>query len=66
MESNSYLQSSNTLNPIDLVMRSIFLDELTSFGIDSAEISIDSLLDSEVLKNIPIVKAVGALAKVSG
>jgi hypothetical protein len=65
MENNDYIQSPDTLHPIDTVMKSIFSDELGSLGIDIAETGIDSLLESEVLKNIPIVKTVGALAKVS-
>lgn len=65
MESNDYMQSPDILHPIDTVMKSIFLDEFSSIGIDIAETGIDSLLESEVLKNIPIVKTVGALAKVS-
>lgn len=59
------IESSNTLYPIDSVMKSVFLEEFTSLGIDIAETGIDSLLDSEILKNIPLVKAVQALAKVS-
>lgn len=46
-------------------MKSVFLDEFTSLGIDIAETGIDSLLDLEMFKNIPIVKSVQALAKVS-
>lgn len=65
MENNNYIQLPDTLHPVDTVMKSVFLDEFTSLGIDIAEMGIDSLLDSEVLKNIPIVKSVGAIAKVS-
>ncbi|MGI6728258.1 MAG: hypothetical protein ACOX4P_06895 [Anaerovoracaceae bacterium] len=65
MENNNYIQSSDIFHPIDSVMKSVFLEELSSIGIDIAETGIDSLLDSEVLKDIPIVKTVGALAKVS-
>lgn len=65
MENNNYIQSPDTLHPIDTVMKSVFLEEFSSIGIDIAEAGIDSLLDSEVLENIPIVKTVGAIAKVS-
>lgn len=65
MENNNYLESSNILHPIDSVIKSIFLNEFIPIGMDIAEIEIDSLLESEVLKNIPIVKTVYGLAKVS-
>lgn len=65
MENNNYLKSSNILHPIDTVMKSIFLSEFIPIGMDVAEIEIDSLLESEMLKNIPIVKTVYGLAKVS-
>lgn len=65
MENNNYSESPNMLHPIDSVMQSIFLDEFIPIGMDVAEIGIDSLLESEVLKNIPIVKTVYGLAKVS-
>ena len=65
MENNNYLESSNIIHPIDTVTKSIFLDEFIPIGMDVAEIGIDSLLESEVLKNIPIVKTVHDLAKVS-
>lgn len=55
----------NNLGPIDSIAKSIFLKEFIPIGIEAAEISIDSLLESEVLKNIPIVKTVLGLAKVS-
>lgn len=65
MKNNDYILSPDTLYPIDAVMKSTFLDEFSSPGIDIAEMGIDSLLESEALKNIPIVKTVEALAKVS-
>ncbi|BDB03638.1 hypothetical protein CBOS2020_37120 (plasmid) [Clostridium botulinum] len=53
------------MHPIDAVMKSIYLDEAKSIGIDIAENGIDSLVESELLKNIPIVKTVYPITKVS-
>lgn len=65
MRNNDYLELDNTTYPIDLVVRSIFAEEFTPIGVDIVEVGIDSLLESETLKNIPIVQTVLGLAKVS-
>lgn len=62
---NDYLGLANTIHPIDAVVRSVFMEEFTDIGIDIIDTSIDSFLESEILKNIPIVKTVASLAKVS-
>ncbi|NLI90606.1 MAG: hypothetical protein GX366_09475 [Epulopiscium sp.] len=65
MANNDYLGLANTIHPIDAVVRSVFMEEFTDIGIDIIDTSIDSFLESEILKNIPIVKTVASLAKVS-
>ncbi|WP_434302260.1 hypothetical protein [Clostridium botulinum] len=55
----------DSLYPIDAVMKSIYLDEAKSIGIDIAENGIDSLFESELLKDIPIVKMVHSVSKIS-
>ncbi|WP_312813218.1 hypothetical protein [Sedimentibacter sp.] len=62
---NNYTEQSNNLYPIDSVMKSVFIEEFVSIGMDIAEESIDSLLDADVLSDIPIVKTIRAIAKVS-
>lgn len=61
----NHIDIKESLHPIDAVMKSIYLDEAKSIGIDIAENGIDSLVESELLKNIPIVKTVYSITKVS-
>lgn len=65
MENDNHLESSSIIHPIDSVMKSIFLENSISLGMDVAEIGIDSLLKTEEFKQIPIVKTVHSLAKIS-
>jgi len=53
------------LMPVDDIMKSIFIDEAKSISIDVTEMGIDSLIESEVIRQIPIVKTVYSLSKVS-
>ena len=65
MEGSNYIESDDTLYPVDLIMKSLFTEELISIRVDIAEINIDNLMELEKLKNIPIVNTIYELAKTS-
>lgn len=62
---NGITESEKGIHPVDAVMKSMYLKEAMSIGIDIVESEIDSLSESEILKNIPIVKTVHSIAKIS-
>ncbi len=43
MDNNYYMKSSDALHPIDTVMKSVFLDEFTSLGMDIAETGMNAV-----------------------
>lgn len=48
---NNIIESTKDIHPIDAVMKSMYLEEAMSIGMDVAENGIDSLFESDLVLN---------------